>query len=141
MLKQFQPKLFAVCCLLAMWNAAVADMLYVLTHSTEEPDRATAGLTHAVAAARAGHDVALWLTGEGVRLGVAGVAETLREPGAQTAAEMMAELAEGGVTLYCSRPCFERRQFDPDALRPGAEIADPEALAALVAAGRRSITL
>ena len=70
----------------------MAAFLYVLTHSTDEPDRAATGLATALAAQRAGHDVALWLTGEGVRLGVKHVAETLREPGPESAAEMVIAL-------------------------------------------------
>jgi predicted peroxiredoxin len=77
----------------------MADLIYLLTHSTDNPDRATTGLATALAAQRAGHDVVLWLTGEGVRLGVRQVAETLREPGPETAAEMVEALAAGGAVL------------------------------------------
>ena len=37
----------------------MASLLYILHHSTDEPDRAATGLFAAAAAARAGHDVAL----------------------------------------------------------------------------------
>ncbi len=39
------------------------------------------------------------VVGEGVRLGVKGVAETLREPGPETAAEMVDALVAGGAAL------------------------------------------
>ena len=119
----------------------MAALLYVLAHSTEDPDRAVTALNAALAASEAGHDVALWLTGEGVRLGVVGVAETLREPGSRTAAQVVAALAQRGVVLHCSRPCFERRTFSPDALRPGARLAEAAELGDLLASGRRSVTL
>jgi predicted peroxiredoxin len=119
----------------------VASLLFVLCHATEDPDRAASALATALAAAEAGHDVALWLTGEGVRLGVRGVAETLREPLAQSAAEMVEALAKRHVALHCARPSFERREFKPEALRPGARLAEEAELAALVAAGRVPITL
>ena len=119
----------------------MASLLFVLCHSTEEPDRASAALATALAAAEAGHDVALWLTGEGVRLGVRGVAETLREPLARSAAEMVEALARRGVDLHCARPSFERREFKAESLRPGARLAEEAELAALVASGRVPVTL
>jgi predicted peroxiredoxin len=119
----------------------VADLLFLLCHSTEEPDRAANGLATALAASEAGHDVALWLTGEGVRLGVKGVAETLREPTSRSAVEMVEALAGRGVVLHCVRPSFERREFKVDALRNGARLAEEAELGALIAAGRVPVTL
>ena len=119
----------------------MAALLYVLTHSTEDPDRAVTGLAAAAAAQRAGHDVALWLTGDGVRLGVAGVAETLHEPVPLSAASLLDALHEGGAVFHLERGSFERRQYDEEALRPGASVAAPEQLAALLAEGRSAVTL
>lgn len=119
----------------------MADLLFVLTHSTDQPDRAATGLATALAAQRDGHDVALWLTGEGVRLGVSQVAETLREPGPETAAEMVEALAAGGATLYMNQACFELREFRPDAVRAGGRVVDAAELGRLAAAGRATITL
>lgn len=119
----------------------MAALLYVLTHSTEEPDRAVTGLATALAASRAGHDVVLWLSGEGVRLGVTGVAETLHEPWPENAAAMLADLVERGVVLHVERLSFERRQYGTDALRRGAELADAERLAELLAGGWAAVSL
>ena len=57
------------------------------------------------------------------------------------AAEMVIALAERGVAFYCARPSFTRREFQPDALRPGARLAEEAELATLVAAGRTPVTL
>lgn len=119
----------------------MARILFVLTHSTEAPERAAMGLRTALAAQRAGHEVGLWLTGEGVRLGVVGVAETLREPGPETAAEMVAALAGGGATLHMDRIAFELREFQPDAVRDGGAVVEPAQLAALLADGWSAVTL
>jgi predicted peroxiredoxin len=115
----------------------VAGLLFLITHSTDEPDRAATALHAALAAVRAGHDVALWLSGEGVRLGIEGVADTLREPLPESAADMMAALAEAGVSLFLDRASFERRQYDEDALRENASVEGAERLAAL--ATRRQV--
>jgi predicted peroxiredoxin len=119
----------------------VAALIYVITHSTENPDRAATALHAARAAVRAEHDVALWLTGEGVRLGVQGVAETLREPLPESAAAMMEGLAEAGVPLYLERASFERRAYDESAVRPHGRVVGAEHLATLIAAGATPVTL
>lgn len=119
----------------------MARLLYVLTHSTEDPDRAATALSTALAAARAGHQVSLWLTGEGVRLGIVHVAETLREPGPETAAEMIEALVKAGAALHCEQRSFAQREFEPTALRPGATVAAPEQLADLLGDGYQAVTL
>ena len=81
----------------------MANLLFVLTHSTEAPGRAAGGVRAAHAAQGAGHDVHLWLTGEGVRLGVRAVAETIREPGEPSVAGMLEALAAGGATFHLDR--------------------------------------
>jgi predicted peroxiredoxin len=116
-------------------------LLYILSHSTEAPERATTSLAAALAGQRLGHEVDLWLSGEGARLGVRGVAETLNEPGPETAAAMLAALAADGATLHVERVAFEQRQFAPEVLLPAAELADAGQLAHLVADGWLTVTL
>ncbi|MFV1960083.1 MAG: DsrE family protein [Planctomycetota bacterium] len=113
----------------------MARLLFVLTHSTEAPERAWAGVSAAAAAARHGHEVALWLPDEGVRLGVKGVAEAIASPPRRGLLESLELLVEGGATLHCPRSCFERRSFEVGALRPGARLAAPHELADLLADG------
>jgi predicted peroxiredoxin len=119
----------------------MASLVFVFTRSTDEPDRAATGLATALAAQRAGHDVSLWLTGEGVRLGVQGVAETLREPGPETAAQMVEALVAGGARLWLERRSFELREYAADAIRPGSEVVDSARLANELAAGRQAVSL
>lgn len=119
----------------------MASLLYVLQHSTDLPDRAATGLFAAASAARAGHDVALWLTGEGVRLGVEGVVETLREPLPESAAESWSAVVAAGGRAYLDRPSFERRRYETSAVRQGAEVSDPATLPVLLAEGRHAVTL
>jgi predicted peroxiredoxin len=119
----------------------MAALLFLVAHSTDDPDRAATALVTALAASEAGHDVALWLTGEGVRLGVQGVCETLREPFPLTAAETVVRLADRGVVLHCARLSLERRDLAVETLRPGAVLADESVLARLVAEGRTAVSL
>lgn len=119
----------------------MASLLYILTRSTDEPDRAATGLRTALAAQRAGHDVSLWLSGEGVRLGVKGVAETLREPGPLSATEMVEALVAGGAKLLLEAQSFENREFALTALRESAEVVDAARLADEIAGGRAAVSL
>lgn len=119
----------------------MARILFVLTHSTEAPDRAATALATAVAAQRAGHEVGLWLSGEGARLGVKGVAETLAEPLPETAAAMRDALLEGGARFHVEQASYARRQYADDAVVDGAQVVDGAALAALVADGWQTVTL
>jgi predicted peroxiredoxin len=118
----------------------MARLLFVLAHSTEEPDRAATALATALAAQTAGHEVALWLTGEGVRLGVKHVAETLREPGPMSAAETVEALVRGGAVLHLERRSFQVRRFEETALRPGAKVVEGARLADLVGEGYVPVT-
>ena len=113
----------------------MAMLLYVLAHSTDDPDRASTALAAAAGAADDGHTVSLWLTDEGVRLGIEGVDTALERPEARTPTRSLEILRLRGATLYCSRPCLRRREFEAKALREGAVAADPEDLARLVAEG------
>lgn len=119
----------------------MASYLVIVAHSTEDPNRAASALWTAFGLGEAGHRVDLWLHGEGVRLGVKHVAETLREPFPKSAAEMIEALAARGSALHLSKPCFTQRGFAADALRTGARLAEPAALAGLVAAGATPLTL
>jgi len=113
----------------------MARLLYLLSHSTDDPRRTAVGLEAAAAAADADHEVGLWLSDEGVRLAVNGVVDALLEEGPQPASESLAALQAKHATLHVSRPCFASRGFAPAQLVEGAKPAEPAALADLVAAG------
>lgn len=113
----------------------MARLLYVLAHSTDEPERSTAALAAAAAAAKHGHDVGLWLTDEGVRIGVQGVVEAIASPGRRGALESLRLLVESGATLHCPRACFLLREFEEASLRQGARLASHVELAELIADG------
>ncbi len=113
----------------------MARLLYVLTHSTDEPERSTAALGAAAAAAKRGHDVGLWLADEGVRIGVQGVVEAIASPDRRGALESLRLLVEKGAVLYCPRSCFLLREFEEASLRDGARLASQYELAELVADG------
>ena len=114
----------------------MAALLFTISCSTDDPERSGGALSTALAAAEAGHDVALWLSHEGVRLAVKAVAETMREPWSRDAAALVTALTTQGVVLHADRDAFDRRELDADQLREGAVLAAPADLARLVVEGR-----
>lgn len=117
-------------------------LLVLLLHSTAQPERAVTGLTTARAAQAAGSEVHLWLADEGVRLGIAAVAETLSDPDDETSAVKTLEaLVAAGATLYLDRPSFAARLYTEDALRPGAQLVGSEQLAQLIEQGLTPVTM
>lgn len=119
----------------------MSRLLVFIPHSTEDPNRAATAIYTALRLAEGGASVSLWLYGEGVRLGVQHVAEALREPLPVGAAECLERLNAKHAVFHCSKPCFEQRGFELAALRPGARVADPAELAALLAAGAVPLSL
>jgi predicted peroxiredoxin len=111
----------------------MARLLYLVHHSTDEPERVLAAVEAARGAQASGHEVGLWLAHEGVRLAVTAVAETIRRP--RPAAPVLDALVQAGAALHASEPCFEQRAFEHDVLRPGAALAGPGDLGGLVDEG------
>src|SRR5262245_1532330 len=98
----------------------------MLLHSTDDPDRAVAGVR---AADAAGKGAAMWLDAEGVRLGAKGVAEALSgADGRPDVKAMLARFAQAGGRIWVSGPCWRDRGFAADALVEGAEVVEPERL-------------
>lgn len=93
-----------------------------LTRSIDDPDRATVALVVANAAVASGKNTMVFLSSEGVRLAVKGVAETIHEEGFQPMSDLIKNyLAAGGAFWVCS-PCFKKRGYTEDQLVEGATI-------------------
>jgi predicted peroxiredoxin len=111
----------------------MAALCVVLLHSTDDPDRAVAGVR---AASEAGGRAGMWLDAEGVRLAARGVAETLSNAdGRPDVAALLAGFAEAGGRIWVSGPCWRDRGYADDALVNGATLVEPARLAALAAEG------
>ncbi len=120
----------------------MARLLYVISHSTADPARAATALAAAAAGADVeGTNVALWLSGEGVRLAVEGIPAMLLVAGLPSTSESVARLQARKAPLYVSQPCFARLGFELSAATGGVELVDSARLASLVADGWTPITL
>lgn len=93
-----------------------------VTCGSNDPERANQGFTVAAAAATAGAEVSLWLTGESAWFGVPGRAEEFELPLATPLPDLLAAvLAQGQVTV-CAQ-CAARRGITELDVLPGVRIA------------------
>src|ERR1700737_37758 len=93
-----------------------------LTRSTDDPDRATVALVVANAAVASGKNTMIFLSSEGVRLAVKGVAETIHEEGFQPMADLVKNFIAAGGTIWGCSPCFKKRGYTDGDLIEGATI-------------------
>ena len=93
-----------------------------LTHSTDNPDKATVGFVIANAALGSGKETLVFLSVEGVRLAQRGVADGIHEEGFAPLRELMDNFAKAGGTIYVCSPCFKKRKLDENNLVAAASI-------------------
>ena len=93
-----------------------------LTRSIDDPDRATVAMVIANAAVASGKNTMVFLSSEGVRLAVKGVADGIREEGLPPMADLVKNyLAARGAFWVCS-PCYKKRGYGDSDLMEGAII-------------------
>jgi uncharacterized protein len=93
-----------------------------LTHAKNDTDKATVGFVVANAAVGSDKETMVFLSTEGVRLGVKGYADDIHEEGFAPLRELMANFAKAGGKIFVCSPCFKRRKLDEAALVAGATI-------------------
>jgi predicted peroxiredoxin len=92
---------------------------FVVTHAADEPEMATLPFMLAVGAMTMGVTPVIILQAEGVRLAVAGGAESAASEGLSPVADLMAAvLAAGNRIMVCS-PCMTNRGIAEEDLLPG----------------------
>lgn len=110
-----------------------------LTHSSDDPDRASVAMVVAGAAVASGQKTSVFLSSEGVRLARKGEAEQLHEEGFSPMSELLAGFVDAGGELLVCSPCAKKRGIGPDDLVPGAAIVGGASLVALLADGAASV--
>jgi uncharacterized protein len=93
-----------------------------LTCAKDNPDKATVAFVVANAAVASDKEVVVFLSTEGVRLGVKGYADGIAEEGFAPLKDLMTNFASAGGKVYVCSPCFKRRKLDENNLVPGAVI-------------------
>src|SRR3972149_3041116 len=91
-----------------------------LSHAKDNTDKATVAFVIASAALGSEQETVVFLTTEGVRLGVKGYADDIHEEGFAPLRELMANFVKAGGQVYVCSPCFKRRKLDEGRIIDGA---------------------
>ena len=92
------------------------------SHGEENPDSVAVSYLTAGAALDQGRDVVLWLTSEGVRLGLRGYADGIRVDKDPPVARIHQQFIEKGGRFYVCPICFNERELDDGELVDNAEL-------------------
>ena len=106
-----------------------------LTHAKDDTDKATVAFVIANAAVGSEQETMVFLSSEGVRLGVKGYADDIHEQGFAPLKELMTNFAAAGGAIYVCSPCFKRRGLDENNLVAGAKIVGGAKLVEFLASG------
>jgi len=111
-----------------------------LTHAKDNTDKATVAFVVANAAVASDRETMVFLSTEGVRLGVRGYADDIHEEGFAPLRELMANFAAAGGKIYVCSPCFRRRKLDENNLVAGAILVGGAKLVEFLADGSPCIS-
>ncbi|HWR98864.1 MAG TPA: DsrE family protein [Candidatus Methanoperedens sp.] len=114
--------------------------LLIITHSTDDPDRANSAIALAVSLLSDGADVALFFTFQGALLAKKGVAETVAGRNFTPVGELFPLLLEAQIPLYLCGACAKTYEIGEADLVPGVKIITLPTLA-MELATRDAITL
>ncbi len=96
--------------------------LLMITHSTDDPDRANSAIALAVSLISDGADVALFFTFHGALLAKRGVAETVEGKNFTPVRELFPMILEANVPLYLCGACAKTYAIGPEDLVAGVKI-------------------
>jgi uncharacterized protein len=110
------------------------------SHGEENPDSVVVAYLTAGAALDQGKDVVLWLTSDGVRLGLDGYADKIRADKDPPVARVHAQFIEKGGHFFVCPICFNERALDEASLVPGAELKGASPLMQFAGDGAMTFT-
>ncbi len=114
--------------------------LLVITHSTDDHDRANSAIALAVSLVSEGADLAFFFTFEGALLAKKGVAETIEGRNFTPVRDLFPMILEAGVPLYLCASCAKTYSIGEEDLVPGVKIVTLPTLAGEMMS-RETITL
>ena len=114
--------------------------LLIITHSTDDQDRANSAIALAVCLISDGADVALFFTCHGALLAKKGIAETIEGKNFTPLRELFPMILEANVPLYLCGACAKTFGISPEDLVSGVKIITLPTLA-MEMPSRETITL
>ena len=100
----------------------MAKAVISLSTGLEDAEKVTVAFLVAVGAAETGRETLMFLTKEGVRLAVQGVATGTACEGCPPLAELMKRFEAAGGSYYVCPICFNAKQLEASGLVSGAEL-------------------
>jgi len=110
------------------------------SHGEEDPDSVVVSYLTAGAALDEGKDVVMWLTSDGVRLGLAGYADRIRPDRDPPVERVHAQFIEKGGRFYVCPICFKERELDESQLVENAELQGATPLMKFAGEGAMTFT-
>ena len=92
------------------------------THGSNDPEAVLIGYLLGVEALRAGKQVLMWLTKDGVHIATNGYADAISVPGAPAIGPLHAEYIERGGQFYACPVCVKTRGLENADWVQGAEV-------------------
>jgi predicted peroxiredoxin len=92
------------------------------THGDQDPDHVAVAYLTAVAALDQGKDVVMWLSVEGVRLGLRGYADHIRVDQDPPIERLHRQFTDKGGRFFVCPICFNERDLDDTELVDGADL-------------------
>ena len=114
--------------------------MIIITHSTDDQDRANSAIALAVSLLSEGADLAIFFTFEGANLAKKGVAETVEGRNFTPVRDLFPMILEEKVPLYLCGACAKTYGIKEEDLVPGVKIVTLPILA-LEMQSRETITL
>jgi predicted peroxiredoxin len=96
--------------------------LMMITHSTDNHERANIALSFAASMISEEHDLAIVFIFEGALLVKKGIADTIEGPNVTPARELMAIIMESDAKLYVCAPCAKTYGVAEEEMLPGVKI-------------------
>jgi predicted peroxiredoxin len=110
------------------------------SHGEEDPDNVAVAYLTAGAALDQGKEVVMWLTSDGVRLGLSGYADQIRQDKDPPVDRLHAQFAEKGGRLYVCPICFKERDLSDSELVDNAELKGASPLMEFASEGTVTFT-
>lgn len=118
----------------------MAKLMLSITHAKDNQDKATVGFVVANASVASGQETVIFLSTEGVRLGVEGYADDMHEEGFAPVKKLLTDFVEAGGIVWICSPCFKKRGLDENTLVKGATIVGGAKAVEFLTTGGSSLT-
>ncbi|MDX1763804.1 MAG: DsrE family protein [bacterium] len=105
-------------------------VMLVITHSTDDPDRANGAIALATALLGEEADLVLFFIFQGAKMVQKGVAESIAAPNFTPVRELFPMIVDAKIPMYVCSPCVKTHKIPPDQIVEGVQIVAASTLAA-----------